>query len=627
MTAIWLLLVAFGTAFTLTPCVRHLARAIGVVDQPHPRKVHKTATPLLGGVSIAMAIGCTVLAAGVFGARFALTPLFDLSVVGPILMGAAVVFCTGLWDDVRPLPVWVKLLCQAAAAAVAIGYGIRVDHMSLFGGSGFDLGIWAIPVSFFWILGITNAFNLLDGLDGLVSGLGIIIAAANALFFYSLGEMPMMGFLLVLLGALLGFLPYNFNPATIFLGDSGSLVIGYILSVTAISGTQNSVTSLAVVIPLLLFGLPIVDTLLSMARRLVASVKLHRASSARLQDRLRCAGAMFEADRRHIHHRLLALGFSHRHAVLVLYGIALAMASLAMLSVLAQYRNAGVLLIAVGAATYVGVRRLGYDEIALLQTGTMLRWYEKTRLNRRLLRVLIHAMLVAFAYWGAFLLKYDHLDSTALYAWYRQTFPIHLAMQFLFFYLMGLHRGVWRTLGVRDLMSISGALLQANLLSYIVALLNVPPEGTLRFFLIDTLLLGALSLGVRSAYQVLSTLRSHAMSSGRETLICDAGPRGQSILRELQQNPDCGLRPIGFLDDNNALHGHTVDRIPILGSLADLRTIVDHYPVACLILPENQMNEGHIRSITGLCQGRNIAVLQGGLQLHRLGLTSYGKAS
>jgi UDP-GlcNAc:undecaprenyl-phosphate GlcNAc-1-phosphate transferase len=519
------------------------------------------------------------------------------------------------------------LLCQAAAAAVAIAYGIRVNHMSLFGGSGFELGIWAIPVSFFWILGITNAFNLLDGLDGLVSGLAIIIAAANVLLFFSLGDMHMMLLLLVLLGALLGFLPYNFNPATIFLGDSGSLVIGYLLSVTAISGTQNSVTSLAVVIPLLLFGLPIVDTLLSMARRLVASVKLHRASSARLQDRLCWASAMFEADRRHIHHRLLALGFSHRHAVLVLYGIALAMASLAMLSVLAQYRNAGMLLIAVGAATYAGIRRLGYDEIEFLRAGTVLRWYEQTQVNRKLARVLIHAMLVATAYWGAFLLKYDHLDSSALYAWYLRAFPIHLVMQFFFFYLMGLHRGVWRTLGVRDLMCISCALLQANMLSYILALLHVPPEGTLRFFLIDTLLLGALILGVRSVYRVLSILRAHAMSSGRDTLICDAGPRGQSILRELQQNPDCGLRPIGFLDDNNALHGHTVDRIPILGSIDDLKTIVDHYPVACLILPENKMSELSLRSITNLCQGRNIAVLQGGLQLHSLGLTSYGKAS
>ena len=156
MTAISLLLMAFGTAFALTPCVRRLARAIGVVDQPNPRKVHKAATPLLGGVSIAMAIGGTVLVASLFGTQLELGPILDFSMIGPILLGAGVVFCTGLWDDVRPLPVWVKFGCQAVAAAVAISYGIRVNHISLFGGSGFELGGWAVPVSFFWIMGITQ---------------------------------------------------------------------------------------------------------------------------------------------------------------------------------------------------------------------------------------------------------------------------------------------------------------------------------------------------------------------------------------------------------------------------------------------------------------------------------------
>jgi FlaA1/EpsC-like NDP-sugar epimerase len=285
------------------------------------------------------------------------------------------------------------------------------------------------------------------------------------------------------------------------------------------------------------------------------------------------------------------------------------------------------ILIAVGVTACVGIRRLGYDEVGFLQTGTVLRWYEQTRVNRRLMRIFIHTMLVALAYWAAFLLKYDDFGSTELHVWYLQVFPIHLFAQLLFFYLMRLHRGVWRTLGVRDLLCMSGALLQANTLSYILALLNTPPEGALRFFLIDTLLLGALILGVRGSYQVLSALRAHATASGRDTLICDAGPRGQSILRELQRNPSCGLRPIGFLDDDHTLHGHTVDRVPILGSMDDLRTIIDHRPVACLILPEEQPSERRLHSITGLCQARNIDVMQGGLHLQSMSITSYKKVS
>ncbi len=627
MPVIYVLLIAFSIAFLCTPLVRYLARLTHIVDQPNSRKVHQTPIPLLGGVSIAVSIGLTALMVVAFGGNAGIRPVPELSTLGPIFCGAAIVFCVGLWDDARPLPVWVKLLCQAIAAGVAVGYGIRVEHVSLFGGTGFNLGIWSLPLSFLWILGITNAFNLLDGLDGLASGLAIIIAAANAIFFFSLGETQTMLLLLVLLGALLGFLPYNFNPATIFLGDCGSLVIGYLLSVTAISGTQNSVTSLAVVIPLLLFGLPIADTLLSMMRRLIASIKVLKTSRARLQDHLQCVRSMFAADRRHIHHRLLAIGLSHRHAVLTLYGIALGLASLALLSVLAQYRNAGIILIAVGAVAYIGIRRLGYNEVEFVQTETMLRWYEQARVNRRLMRVTVHALLVATAFWGAFLLKYDHIGSTNLHAWYLRVFPVNLVVQLVFFYLMGLHRGVWRTLGIRDLLCVGGALLQANTLSYILALLHVPPQGTLSFFLIDTLLLGILILGVWGIYHILNALRSFSNGVGRETLICDAGPRGQSILRALQQNPNCGLRPIGFLDDNQALHGHTVDRVPILGSMNDLSAIVDHRPIACIILPENQLSELHLRRVTGLCQSRNIAVMHGGLNLEDLGPTSFERAS
>ncbi len=168
MPVIYVLLIACCTALLCTPLVRYLAQLTHIVDQPNGRKVHQTPVPLLGGVSIAISIGFTALAVMHFGGQVGMRPAFDLSAVGPIFCGAAIVFCIGLWDDTRPLPVWVKLLFQAVAAGVAVGFGIRIDHVSLFGGSGFDLGIWAIPLSFLWIVGITNAFNLLDGLDGLV---------------------------------------------------------------------------------------------------------------------------------------------------------------------------------------------------------------------------------------------------------------------------------------------------------------------------------------------------------------------------------------------------------------------------------------------------------------------------
>ena len=621
------LVMACGLALALTPLVRRLAQAMGVVDQPGARKIHTAPVPLLGGVSVIAAVGLTILAAIAFEQVTSQNLPFDISAVKPIVLGGALVFCVGVWDDCRPLPVWLKFALQAVAAGVAIGHGIRVNHISLFGGSGLHLGVWGLPISFLWLIGITNAFNLLDGLDGLATGLAMIIAASNATFFYLLGDTQDVLLLLILLGALLGFLRYNFNPATIFLGDSGSLVIGYVLAATALSGTQKSVTTLAVVVPLLVFGLPIADTLLSMTRRFLSSLHLLQSSKVRLKDRLLCTQAMFAADKRHIHHRLLALGLSHRNAVLLLYGIALGLSSLALLSVLAQYRNAGMMLITFGAITYIGVRKLGYDEVVLLRSGTVLRWYEQAKVNRPLCHVLIDMALISLAYWGAFLLKYDAFRPQAMHVWYVQAFPIKLCVHLLFFYLMGVYRGVWRAIGIRDLIRVEGALLQASALSYSLALLAMPPAGSLSFFCIDTILMGTLIVGVRCGYRILDTLRSPQHTNSGAALIYDAGPRGQLILRELQQNPSCGLHPVGFLDDDATLHGRTVDCVPVLGAMDDLKTVIEHRPVGCLIISSDQILDFRLHRMAVVCREWNISVMKGGLQLEVLGLETYEKAS
>ena len=308
-------------------------------------------------------------------------------------------------------------------------FGIQVEQVTLFGGSSISLGVLAFPLTFFWIVGITNAFNLVDGLDGLAAGLAIIAAGSCAAIFFLIGDTQSAQILLILLGALLGFLPYNFNPATIFLGDSGSLVVGYVLAVTAVTSSARAAHALAVLIPLLIFGIPIIDTLLSMTRRFMGSLQMLRAPRTRLKERILCAKYMFAADKRHIHHRLLALGFSHRNAVLMLYALALGLSGLAFLSVLAQYRNSGVILLAVGLATYIGVHKLGYDEITFLRTGTLLRWYEQVQFNRRFFLGFIDIVLITLAYGITFLLKYDTAWTRELKVWYGNAFPFVLIIQ------------------------------------------------------------------------------------------------------------------------------------------------------------------------------------------------------
>ena len=311
MIYLGLLLTSAALAAGLTPAVRGLGQRWGLLDEPGGRKIHRGAIPRVGGVGVTLA---------------AVLGLFLITAVGwvsaavvtgwlPALLGVVIVFGVGLRDDLKPVRPLVKLLFQVLAALVAIAMGVRIDHVTVLGVT-YALGALGVPVTLVWIVGLTNAFNLMDGLDGLATGLAIIAAATCAAVSISRGDVQGGLLLVALLGALCGFLPYNFNPATVFLGDSGSLVVGHVLAVTAINGWQKGATALAVAVPVLIFALPISETVLSVVRRTRGAGLRH----------------VFAPDQEHIHHRLLALGLSHRNAVLLLYVVSLALAMLALLT-------------------------------------------------------------------------------------------------------------------------------------------------------------------------------------------------------------------------------------------------------------------------------------------------------
>ena len=265
-------------------------------------------------MSIVGSVGLALFVAAILVNYGYLTLSVNESLWVPLLGGSLIVFFVGLWDDLKPLPIRVKLAFQSVAAVLAIAWGIRFDRVSFFGETGFDLGVFAYLITFLWIIGITNAFNLIDGLDGLSAGLASIAAGTCAVVFLMRGNTGEAILLLMVLGALVGFFRYNFYPAKIFLGDSGSLVIGYTLALTAITGSQKGVTALAIAFPLLVFGLPIADTLLSMIRRYLKGIQMSRSPYGPVKHNLLLLRRMFEPDREHIHHRLLAVGFSHRGA-------------------------------------------------------------------------------------------------------------------------------------------------------------------------------------------------------------------------------------------------------------------------------------------------------------------------
>ena len=276
--------------------------------------------PRLGGVAV---VASAVLALGLVGA-FTPEAAFPRlgSALQPFLLGGLLIFLAGVVDDVRGLGPLPKLAIECLAAGVVMSSGLLIERVTILGNT-WPLQWLAYPVTAAWIVGVTNAFNLIDGVDGLAAGIAALAGAACGAILIVRGHGPEAMLLAALVGAMLGFLAYNFEPASIFLGDSGSLVIGFVLATTAIAGWQKGATALASAVPLLIFALPIADAASTLARRTLARPAEGRSLRTMVQ-------RIVEPDREHIHHRLLAMGWSVRHTVIVLYGVTAVLSILAL---------------------------------------------------------------------------------------------------------------------------------------------------------------------------------------------------------------------------------------------------------------------------------------------------------
>lgn len=287
-------ILAAVVSFASTPLVRKLAFKIGAVDIPKDdRRVHKEAMPLIGGLAIAL---------GVFVGMLIFMPL-SRKVIS-IIIGGSIILIGGIIDDVKDMSARDKMLVQIIAAGVLVFGGIRINFITNpFSGGIFYLGWLSIPISLFWIVGITNTINFIDGLDGLSAGVAMISSLSLMVVASKLGYSNVVILAALLGGACLGFLPHNFNPAKIFMGDTGAMFLGFILATISIEGVMKSVTAVAVLAPVIILGVPIFDTAFAIIRRLLSGQ------------------SVATADRGHLHHRLLDRGFSQKKAVLILYGL------------------------------------------------------------------------------------------------------------------------------------------------------------------------------------------------------------------------------------------------------------------------------------------------------------------
>ena len=337
-------------AFVLTRSVRDFATAHGWVAVPtQERQVHSSPLPRLGGVAIFISFSLSVaIAVALAWHNPRWQAAFSLKTLLTILLPASLVFLLGVYDDIHGVGPYFKFSVQAIAASMLFAGGLRiVDIPVLFGHHSLP---WfaGLPLTVLWVLAITNAFNLIDGLDGLAAGSALFSTLVAFVVALLNGQSLVTVMTIALAGAILGFLRYNFNPATIFLGDSGSLFIGFVLSALALEGAQKAPTIVAVAIPVVSFGLPILETSLSILRRLISG------------------RPVFTADREHIHHKLMQHGLTHRQVVILLYGVSAIFALLSLFLLWPTGSSLGLVLAVLGIGVWIGVQHLGYLEFGEL---------------------------------------------------------------------------------------------------------------------------------------------------------------------------------------------------------------------------------------------------------------------
>ena len=583
-------LVAALLAFGLTPLAMRLAALLGAVDHPGPRKVHVTDIPRLGGLAVVASVALVTAVLWVTRVPKILHLTQDLAV--GMTIGLLPVLIISIIDDLRPLPALPKALAQFAGAGLAVASGIRLNpeiHLFQFT---VMLGWIAIPLSLLWIVGVTNAFNLVDGLDGLSAGLALISAMSLAGVSILVGRYDIALIALILGGALVGFLPYNMHPARTFLGDSGAAAIGFCLACLALRGGSTLTTGLAILSPLVVLGLPVAETLVSMTRRALRRL-LHLRG-----------GGVFEADGEHFHHRLLKLGINHRRAVLLLHGVGLVLAAIGVGSMFLSNRQAAVLLLTIIAAGFVGLARLGYEEFAVIRRGDMLRLYEVPVLRSGLFLAFADIVISVASLYIAWVLKYDDWGlSVDRYKLQRLLALLPIAT-LATFYLLGLYRRSWRIATIADVTrTVAAVALSTTLLLGFSRLWWADPLP-ITFYVTYFLVAAAGLAGMRGSYRIFSewSHRAQRETAGEPILIYGAGFAGSLAVREILENKDLSMRPIGFLDDDHEKMGRLVAGYPVFGSVDRLEALLGVQAVRGVVVASDKIPQENIDRLAGICE-------------------------
>jgi len=563
-------LCTFTLGILLTALARRTAYRFGFVAAPRKDRWHQKPTALMGGAAIYTA----------FVAGYVIF-MPNLRATLPILAGGTLLFVTGLIDDRFQIKPYAKLVLQLIAAAIVVYSGLHLPWVNYEWVNDF--------LTIFWLVGITNAINLLDNMDGLAGGIAVISCAFLTLTFLLNGQSAEAVMPALLAGAALGFLVFNFSPATIFMGDCGSMFLGFMLSGTALLSNTARFRSLTSVLltPVLILMIPIFDTCM---------VTITRKLSGR---------PISQGGRDHTSHRLVALGVTERRAVLMLYLFATLSGSLALLVRLLETTVVLALvpafaLLVLGLGLYLGKVRIT-EEAEPFEGPRILNAVAESPYKRRIVEVLLDVVLITLAYYGAYVLRWDGQLPDEQLAIFMKTLPLVIIVQIVSLLAGGVYRGLWRYIGVADLLVSARAILGGGAVSAIVVFAMYRLQGPSRaVFMLDILLLALLLSASRLSFRLFRQWlvgNVVARHDAKPVLIYGAGDGGEVLIRELLNNADHPYAPVGFIDDDAMKAGRLMHGVRIFSShqLKDLIHAhgVSEVLISSLKVPESKLD--HIR--------------------------------
>ena len=557
-----------ATSFLLmlvcTPLVIRLANHMNWLAYPKADRWHKKPTALMGGIAIYCA------------SSLSLVWLIFEEVPWSIWVGATLMFVTGLVDDLKNIKPAQKFALQTVAAGIVVMGGYELaPHWP----------VWiSVPLTFLWIVGITNAVNLLDNMDGLAAGIAAIGSLVMAIFSILTGDLITASLSLAITGASLGFLIFNFYPAKIFMGDSGSLLLGY--TVASLAMVSQSLVKVpggflsVLLVPAAVMAVPIFDTTL---------VTLVRTLSGR---------SIAQGGRDHSSHRLVFLGFSERKAVLTLYAVSLLFGSLGLLFHFAEFRlfYAVIIFLALGLIVfgiYIGSLDV-YEERQEEDSGD-----EKkveyvllpVFMDKKLLAGMIGDLfLVAASFILAQYLRFEGAPPFWQVVLLSNGLPIMIGVKIPVFYFFGLYRGIWRHAGTPELIRIAGASLVGSLLAFIIIILVYQPlYYSQSFFVIDFIITIVSVSAIRFGFRLLPQYFASARQEGLSVLLYGAGDAGLLSLREIRQNPSLGYVPVGFIDDDPKKQRSIVQGVPVLGHFDTLLQVCEKHDIKEVLISSLRM--------------------------------------